>query len=54
MTPPLKPGDAAPAFSLPDQAGEDVSLAGLAGRKVLVYFYPKVCATSSAKWAPRR
>jgi peroxiredoxin Q/BCP len=41
MTPPLKPGDAAPAFSLPDQAGEDVSLAGLAGRKVLVYFYPK-------------
>jgi thioredoxin-dependent peroxiredoxin len=37
----LRPGDPAPPFELSDQDGETVSLAGLAGRKVLVYFYPK-------------
>jgi peroxiredoxin Q/BCP len=37
----LRPGDSAPAFSLPDQSGNVVSLAGLRGRNVLVYFYPK-------------
>lgn len=39
--PELQPGDAAPAFSLPDQAGERVSLSDFAGRKLLLYFYPK-------------
>lgn len=37
----LKPGDPAPPFNLPDQSGQEVSLSGFRGRKVLVYFYPK-------------
>ncbi|MDO6476882.1 thioredoxin-dependent thiol peroxidase [Alteromonas sp. 1_MG-2023] len=37
----LKAGDKAPAFTLPDQSGEAVNLADFAGKKVLVYFYPK-------------
>jgi peroxiredoxin Q/BCP len=37
----LKPGDKAPAISLPDQDGNTVKLSGFKGRKVLVYFYPK-------------
>jgi len=36
----LAAGDEAPAFSLPDQDGEQVALADLAGRRVVVYFYP--------------
>ena len=38
---PLQAGSPAPEFSLPDQNGNQVSLAGLRGKKVLVYFYPK-------------
>ena len=38
---PLKPGDKAPDFTLLDQNGEGASLSAFAGRKVLVYFYPK-------------
>jgi peroxiredoxin Q/BCP len=38
---PLKPGDKAPAFSLPDQNGKTVSLSDFTGRKLFVYFYPK-------------
>ena len=34
-------GDDAPDFTLSDQDGNDVALSGFAGRKVLVYFYPK-------------
>ena len=34
-------GERAPAFSLPAQSGQTVSLAGFRGRRVLVYFYPK-------------
>jgi peroxiredoxin Q/BCP len=37
----LQPGDQAPDFSLPDQNGDQVSLSGLRGRRVIVYFYPK-------------
>ncbi len=37
----LKVGDKAPQFSLKNEAGESVSLADYAGKKVLVYFYPK-------------
>lgn len=39
--PELKPGDPAPPFSLLDQDGNTVSLADFAGRKLLIYFYPK-------------
>ena len=34
-------GERAPDFTLPDQDGEPVTLAGLAGRPVVLYFYPK-------------
>jgi len=37
----LAAGDKAPAFTLPDQDGKPVSLKGLAGRQVVVYFYPR-------------
>jgi peroxiredoxin Q/BCP len=37
----LNPGDPAPDFSLPATGGETVSLAGLSGRKAVLYFYPK-------------
>jgi len=38
---PLQPGDQAPPFALDDQTGTEVRLSSFAGRKVLVYFYPK-------------
>jgi peroxiredoxin Q/BCP len=34
-------GDAAPDFTLPDQGGGEVSLAGLRGQWVVLYFYPR-------------
>lgn len=37
----LKPGDPAPAFTLPADDGSVVSLASLRGRTVVLYFYPK-------------
>ncbi|MEC7823049.1 MAG: thioredoxin-dependent thiol peroxidase [Pseudomonadota bacterium] len=37
----LVAGDAAPAFTLPNQDGDSISLASFQGKKVLVYFYPK-------------
>ena len=37
----LEPGAPAPDFSLPDQAGQTVSLAGLAGKWAVLYFYPR-------------
>jgi peroxiredoxin Q/BCP len=37
----LQIGDPAPDFTLPDQNGQPVSLAGLRGQRVVVYFYPK-------------
>ena len=37
----LKAGDAAPPFDLPTAGGGRVSLAGLNGRRVVLYFYPK-------------
>ena len=36
-----EPGDKAPDFTLPDQAGNPVSLSGLRGKTVVLYFYPK-------------
>ncbi|MCE1649512.1 thioredoxin-dependent thiol peroxidase, partial [Enterobacter hormaechei] len=38
---PLKAGDKAPQFSLPDQDGETINLSDFKGQRVLVYFYPK-------------
>ena len=37
----IEPGKKAPAFSLKDQEGQTHSLASLAGRPVVLYFYPK-------------
>lgn len=37
----LSKGDKAPNFTLKDQNGKSVSLSGLKGKKVLIYFYPK-------------
>jgi peroxiredoxin Q/BCP len=37
----LTVGERAPGFTLEDQTGKRVALAGFAGRRVLVYFYPK-------------
>ena len=37
----LVAGDTAPAFTLKDADGKDVSLADYKGKKVVVYFYPK-------------
>lgn len=37
----LKPGNRAPAFSLPADDGSTVSLKDLKGRTVVLYFYPK-------------
>ena len=37
----MQPGDPAPPFSLADATGRQVSLGDLAGRHVVLYFYPK-------------
>ena len=34
-------GDQAPAFSIPNQDGSDVSLADQSGKYVLIWWYPK-------------
>lgn len=37
----LTPGTTAPAFTLPDHMGHQVSLADLTGHWVLLWWYPK-------------
>ena len=37
----MQTGDIAPAFSLPDQNGNMISIADFAGKKIVLYFYPK-------------
>ena len=37
----LKQGDKAPDFTLPASGRQDIALKDLAGKKVVVYFYPK-------------
>jgi peroxiredoxin Q/BCP len=37
----LQAGDPAPDFTLPDSEGRSVSLADLAGKDVILYFYPR-------------
>ena len=47
----LAAGDVAPDFTLPTDTGEDVSLSGLRGRKVIVYFYPAASTPGCTKQA---
>ncbi|WP_406265049.1 thioredoxin-dependent thiol peroxidase [Actinacidiphila glaucinigra] len=47
----LQPGDTAPAFTLSDADDNEVSLAGHAGRKVIVYFYPAALTPGCTKQA---
>jgi thioredoxin-dependent peroxiredoxin len=47
----LEPGTTAPAFTLSDAAGNDVSLADYKGRKVIVYFYPAALTPGCTKEA---
>jgi peroxiredoxin Q/BCP len=47
----LTPGDPAPAFTLPDADGNEVSLAAHKGRKVIVYFYPAALTPGCTKQA---
>lgn len=37
----LEAGDTAPAFTLTNDRGEEVSLADYAGKRVIIYFYPR-------------
>ena len=48
---PLKPGDQAPDFALPNQAGNEVLLTDFRGKKMLVYFYPKADTSGCTKQA---
>ncbi|MDO4413367.1 thioredoxin-dependent thiol peroxidase [Cutibacterium sp.] len=36
----LQPGNAAPDFTLPSAAGNQITLSDFAGKRVIVYFYP--------------
>jgi peroxiredoxin Q/BCP len=47
----LSPGDPAPDFALPTDTGDEVSLSGLRGRKVIVYFYPAAMTAGCTKQA---
>jgi peroxiredoxin Q/BCP len=37
----LKIGDKAPAFTLASDDGKEVSLSGLRGMRVIIFFFPK-------------
>jgi peroxiredoxin Q/BCP len=37
----LQPGDPAPAFDLPNQHGEPISLAAFAGQRLVLWFFPR-------------
>jgi len=54
----LEPGAPAPAFTLPDQDGKDVSLTDFTGKTVVLYFYPKAdtpgCTTQACGVRDRR
>jgi peroxiredoxin Q/BCP len=51
MTERLSPGDVAPDFTLPDADGNDVSLADLRGKRVILYFYPAASTPGCTKQA---
>jgi peroxiredoxin Q/BCP len=54
----VEAGDAAPDFTLPDQGGNEVSLAGLKGETIVLYFYPRAdtpgCTTQACGIRDRR
>jgi thioredoxin-dependent peroxiredoxin len=41
VSPMIEAGEKAPRFRLPNQDGEEVTLADFSGRTVVLYFYPK-------------
>jgi peroxiredoxin Q/BCP len=47
----LGPGAKAPAFTLPGDGGETISLADFAGRKLVLYFYPRADTPGCTKEA---
>ena len=47
----LNIGDKAPGFTLKDKDGADVSLSDFAGKKVVLYFYPKDNTSGCTKQA---
>ena len=47
----LQPGTKAPNFTLKDQNGNDVRLSDFAGKKVILYFYPKDNTSGCTKQA---
>ena len=53
----LQPGDRAPAFRRPDQDGRERTLDDFAGRRLVVFFYPKAftpgCTTESCAFRDR-
>ncbi len=54
----LEPGAKAPAFTLPRDGGGSVSLADFAGRKLVLYFYPRAdtpgCTTEAIEFSRRK
>jgi peroxiredoxin Q/BCP len=54
----LQPGDSAPDFTLPDQNGDELTLSGLRGGTVVLYFYPRAdtpgCTTQACGIRDRR
>ena len=44
-------GDRAPDFSLPTDGGGEISLSGLRGQRVVLYFYPKDATSGCTKEA---
>ena len=53
----LKVGDNAPDFKLQSDSGETISLSGLRGKQVILYFYPKDntpgCTTEACEFRDR-
>jgi peroxiredoxin Q/BCP len=49
--PRLETGQAAPAFSLSDHTGKDVSLDDFAGRNLIIFFYPAAMTPGCTKEA---
>lgn len=51
----LSQGDTAPAFTLQNDRGNDVSLSDFAGQRVIVYFYPRAntpgCTTEACDFS---
>jgi len=47
----IKPGRKAPGFTLPCDGGSEVSLSDFAGRKLVLYFYPRADTSGCTKEA---